>query len=166
MKIPMRVDYGVRALVELAIHYGEGPIPTADIAAKQGIPVSYLDQLMASLNKFGFVSSRRGPKGGHTLAIHPDEVNLSVVMSKLDPHSPPIDCLVNPLGCVLSESCAQQEVWKSVEEAITDVLRNITLSDLARRQLSLTPIVQSPERSTQVLPQTPSPSDIARQAVL
>ena len=104
MKIPMRVDYGVRALVELAIHYGEGPVQTAEIAAKQGIPVAYLDQLMASLNKFGFVASRRGPRGGHSLALPPDAINLSMVMSKLDANSSPLDCLVNPLDCVLSDS--------------------------------------------------------------
>ena len=137
MKIPMRVDYGVRALVELAIHYGEGPVQTAEIAAKQGIPESYLDQLMASLNRFGFVVSRRGPRGGHSLAMPPDNINLSMVMSKLDANSSPLDCLVNPLDCVLSDSCAQQEVWKSVEDAISEVLSNITLADLADRQLSL-----------------------------
>ena len=138
MKIPMRVDYGVRALVELALHYQAGPVQTAVIAAKQGIPEAYLDQLMASLNKFGFVSSRRGPRGGHSLALPPDEINLNMVMSKLDANSSPLDCLVNPLDCVLSDSCAQQEVWKSVEEAISEVLSNITLADLAERQLTLT----------------------------
>ena len=137
MKIPMRVDYGVRALVELALHYGDGPVQTAEIAAKQGIPEAYLDQLMASLNKFGFVVSRRGPRGGHALAVPPRDINLSMVMSKLDANSSPLDCLVNPLDCVLSDSCAQQEVWKSVEDAISEVLRNITLADLAQRQLSL-----------------------------
>ena len=137
MKIPMRVDYGVRALVELAIHYGDGPVQTAEIAAKQGIPVAYLDQLMASLNKFGFVTSRRGPRGGHSLALPPGAINLSMVMSKLDANSSPLDCLVNPLDCVLSDSCAQQEVWKSVEEAVSEVLSNITLANLAERQLSL-----------------------------
>ena len=137
MKIPMRVDYGVRALVELAIHFGDGPVQTAEIAAKQGIPVAYLDQLMASLNRFGFVVSRRGPRGGHSLAMPPEDINLSMVMSKLDANSSPLDCLINPLDCVLSDSCAQQEVWKSVEDAISEVLSNITLADLAERQLSL-----------------------------
>ncbi len=137
MKIPMRVDYGVRALVELALRYGDGPVQTAEIAAKQGIPEAYLDQLMASLNKFGFVSSRRGPRGGHSLAMPPRDINLSMVMSKLDANSSPLDCLINPDDCVLSDSCAQQEVWKSVEEAILDLLSNITLADLADRQLSL-----------------------------
>lgn len=137
MKIPMRVDYGVRALVELALHYGDGPVQTAEIAAKQGIPVAYLDQLMASLNRFGFVVSRRGPRGGHALASPPGDINLSMVMSKLDANSSPLDCLINPHDCALSDCCAQQEVWKSVEEAILDLLSNITLADLADRQLSL-----------------------------
>ena len=60
-----------------------------------------------------------------------------MVMSNLDANSSPIDCLTNPLDCVLSDSCAQQEVWISVEEAIREVLSNITLADLADRQLSL-----------------------------
>ncbi len=137
MKIPMKVDYGVRALVELALHYGDGHVQTAEIAAKQGIPEAYLDQLMSSLNKFGFVSSRRGPQGGHTLAMEPKDITLSMVMAKLDANNSPLDCLVNPDDCVFSESCAQQEVWKSVEDAIRDLLSNISVADLADRQMSL-----------------------------
>ena len=137
MKIPMKVDYGVRALVELALHYGDGHIQTAEIAYKQGIPEAYLDQLMSSLNKFGFVHSRRGPQGGHVLAMEPKEITLSMVMAKLDANNSPLDCLVNPDDCVFSDSCAQQEVWKSVEDAIRDLLSNISVADLAVRQLSL-----------------------------
>ena len=137
MKIPMKVDYGVRALVELAIHSGEGHVQTAEIAKQQGIPLAYLDQLMASLNRFGFVSSRRGPQGGHSLAMPAHEINLSMVMAKLDANNSPLDCLINPDDCVFSDSCAQQEVWQSVEDAIRDLLSNITVADLAERQLSL-----------------------------
>ncbi len=82
MKIPMKVDYGVRALVELALNYGDGYVQTGQIAARQGIPEAYLDQLLASLNRLGFISSRRGPQGGHALAIDPKEINLSMVMGK------------------------------------------------------------------------------------
>ena len=137
MKIPMKVDYGVRALVELALHYGDGHIQTAEIAYKQGIPEAYLDQLMSLLNKFGFVHSRRGPQGGHVLAMEPKEITLSMVMAKLDANNSPLDCLVNPDDCVFSDSCAQQEVWKSVEDAIRDLLSNISVADLAVRQMSL-----------------------------
>ena len=134
MRVPMKVDYGVRALVELAMHYGEGPIQTAEIAYKQGIPEAYLDQLMTTLHKFGLVLSRRGPQGGHRLASDPADIDLAMVMKTLDGNSSPLDCLINPLDCVFSETCAQQEVWKSVEEAVLKVLSNISLADLAQRQ--------------------------------
>ena len=84
MRIPMKVDYGVRALVELALHYGEGPVQTAEIAYKQGIPEAYLDQLMTTLHKFGFVLSHRGPQGGHRLASEPQDIDLGMVMKTLD----------------------------------------------------------------------------------
>ena len=134
MKIPMRVDYGVRALVELALHHGEGSVQTAAIASNQGIPEAYLDQLMSTLNKYGFVASRRGPQGGHHLAMDPQDINLYMVMSTLDGNLSPVDCLITPTDCVFSETCAQQEVWKSVEDAVEGVLRNIKLSDLVQRQ--------------------------------
>ena len=137
MRIPMKVDYGVRALVELAMKYGEGPVQTAAIAYKQGIPEAYLDQLMTTLHKFGFVLSRRGPQGGHRLARDPADIDIAMVMKTLDGNSSPLDCLINPLECVFSDSCAQQEVWKSVEEAVQNLLSNITLADLARRQRDL-----------------------------
>ena len=137
MKIPMKVDYGVRALVELALHHGEGHIQTSVIAYKQEIPEAYLDQLMTSLNKFGFVASRRGPQGGHALAMDPKDIDLNMVLQSLDSSNSPLDCLINPHDCALSHSCAQQEVWKTVESAIRDVLTNITVADLAERQSSL-----------------------------
>ena len=137
MRIPMKVDYGVRALVELALHYGEGPVQTAEIAYRQGIPEAYLDQLMTTLHKFGLVLSRRGPQGGHRLAVDPEEISVGMVMKTLDGNASPLDCLINPDECVFSDFCAQQEVWKAVEEAVQRVVSNITLADLALRQRSL-----------------------------
>ncbi len=137
MKIPMKVDYGVRALVELALHYGERQVQTAEIAYKQGIPEAYLDQLMTTLHKCGLVTSRRGPQGGHSLAMQPSEINLSMVMTTLDANTSPLDCLSHPHDCVFSESCAQQEVWQSVEDAVQNLLSNITLAQLAQRQADM-----------------------------
>ena len=133
MRIPMKVDYGVRALVALALHYGQGQVQSADIASKQGIPEAYLEQLMTTLHKFGFVISRRGPRGGHRLAMDPSEIDLHMVMSTLDGNISPLDCLIHPDDCAFSDSCVQQEVWKSVEDAVREVLRNITVFDLAQR---------------------------------
>ena len=71
MRVPMKVDYGVRVLVELAAHYGEGSVQSAEIASKQCIPQAYLDQLLTTLHKFGFISSRRGPDGWSRLGEGP-----------------------------------------------------------------------------------------------
>ena len=134
MRIPMKVDYGVRALVELAMHFGEGQVQTSEIAYKQGIPEAYLEQVMTTLNKFGLVRSRRGPQGGYTLGMDPADITLSMVMTTLEGNTSPLDCLTSPTDCMFSESCAQQEVWKSVEDSIQSVLSNTTLAHIAQRQ--------------------------------
>ena len=137
MKIPMKVDYGVRALVELAGHYGEGHIQTSDIASRQGIPEPYLEQLMATLQKVGFIQSRRGPQGGHSLAMSPESLDLGMIMNTLEGNGSPLDCFIEPNDCMFSDSCAQQEIWKSVEDSIQNVLSNTTLTHLVQRQQDL-----------------------------
>ena len=134
MRIPMKVDYGVRALVDLAMHSGEGPVQTSEIANRQGIPEPYLDQLLTTLNKFGFIRSRRGPQGGHTLARDPREIDLGMIMSTLEGSSPPLDCFIEPTDCIMYQTCAQRDIWRSVEEAIQGVLTSTTIADLAYRQ--------------------------------
>lgn len=133
----MKVDYGVRALVELAMRYGEGPVPTVAIAYRQGIPEPYLERLMSTLNKSGLVRSRRGPQGGHLLARAPHLVSLYDIMQELDGNAAPLDCLTLPTICMFSDSCAQKEIWQSVEESIRQVLAATTLAHLAERQNAL-----------------------------
>lgn len=137
MRVPMKVDYGVRALVELARHYGEGPVQTAEIAGRQGIPEPYLDQLLTTLHKFGYIRSRRGPQGGHTLAKSPAEINLNMIMATLEGTSAPLGCMEEPTECTLSSACAQREVWRTVEEAVQTMLSSTTIADLANRQRHL-----------------------------
>ncbi|GBD11899.1 HTH-type transcriptional regulator CymR [bacterium HR23] len=137
MRVSMKVDYGVRALVELAQRYGEGPVPTADVAAHQNIPEPYLDQLLSILNKSGLVRSRRGPQGGHMLARPPHEITLEMVMRTLEGTSAPLDCLDEPSECILSSACAQRQIWRSVEEAVQSVLSSTSIADLANRQRQL-----------------------------
>lgn len=134
----MKVDYGVRALVELAMRYGDGPVPTAAIAYRQGIPEPYLERLMSTLNRGGLVYSRRGPQGGHLLARAPAAVNLYEVMRELDGNASPLDCLTLPTDCMFVDSCAQKEIWQSVEDSIQQVLEKTTLAHLAERQHALT----------------------------
>ena len=134
MKVPMKVDYGVRALVELAQRYGSGSVQTVEIAERQSIPEPYLDQLLATLGKFGFIRSRRGPQGGHVLAKAPHEISLGMVMAGLEGTAALLDCIDEPAECNLSRICAQREVWKSVEDAVQSVLNSTTIADLANRQ--------------------------------
>ena len=137
MRVPMKVDYGVRALVELAQHDGGEPLPTAEIAARQSIPEPYLDQVLSTLQKFGFVRSRRGPQGGHSLAKSPGAINLAMVMGTLEGTRAPLVCIEDPTGCTLSDACAQREVWQTVEATVQNVLSTTTIADLAVRQQHL-----------------------------
>ena len=134
MKVPMKVDYGVRALVELARHEGTRPLQTSEIAARQGIPEAYLDQLLTTMHKFGIIKSRRGPHGGHALAKDAREIDLGTVMATLEGSSPPLDCFAAPSECIHSHNCAQREVWRSVEQSIQNLLSVTTVADLAHRQ--------------------------------
>ena len=134
MRIPMKVDYGVRALVELAQHIGDGLVPTTEIASRQDIPEPYLDQVLSTLQKSGIVRSRRGPQGGHTLAKVPSEIDLGMVMETLEGKGAPLVCIEDPAECTLSGACAQREVWQTVEATVHNVLSATTIADLATRQ--------------------------------
>ena len=152
MRIPMKVDYGVRALVELAMRHGDGPVQTAAIAYRQGIPEPYLERLMSTLNKSGFVHSRRGPQGGHLLARDPQDVNLYDIMQELDGNSSPLDCLTLPTDCMFADCCAQKEIWRTVEESIQQVLQSTTLAHLADRQSALICAADSANPVSEALP--------------
>ena len=137
MRVPMKVDYGIRALVELAQHTEGGHLATAEIARRQEIPEPYLDQLLAALQKFGLIRSRRGPQGGHMLAKSSGQINLEMVMNTLEGTLEPLVCLESPDECVLSSACAQREVWQIVGDTVNNVLRSTTIAELAIRQQRL-----------------------------
>ena len=135
MRIPMKVDYGVRALVDLALQSETGmPVRTADIAGRQSIPEPYLDQVLTTLNKFGFIRSRRGPRGGHLLARPASEITLNQVVTTLEGRSAPLDCIDDMSECTLAPECAQRNIWQDVEDAVQRVLKTTSVGDLAERQ--------------------------------
>ena len=141
MKVSMRVDYGVRALVHLAENYQKGYVHTVEIAERQSIPEAYLDQVLTAMGKFGLILSRRGPQGGHVLAQAPHEINLGMVVDGLEGSPAPLDCIDQPDDCTLATTCAQREVWRSVEDAVHNVLEAITIADLTDRQKVLEGLV-------------------------
>ena len=130
----MKGDYGVRALVELAHRYGEGPVQSAVIAHRQSIPEPYLDQLLTSLRRAGFIRSVRGPQGGHALIRDPHDLKLSEVIAALEGSLAPIACLDDPEGCRTTTSCCLKPVWQEIEAATIRVLESVTMSDIAERE--------------------------------
>src|SRR3989337_3281977 len=134
MKVSTKGDYGIRALIELAHHFGEPrPPQSGEIAARQKIPESYLEQLLTTLRRAGFIRSVRGPQGGHALIREPRDLRVSEVIEALEGSIMPIDCLDDSSVCSKSGGCAQRDMWQSVREAILNVLDNTTIGELAER---------------------------------
>ena len=133
MKVSTRAEYGLRALMDLAAHYGEGPVQSRDIATRQGLPEPYLNQLMTSLRRAGLVSSKRGPAGGHTLAKPPDAISLRDAFDVLEGGTAPWWCVetAEP-DCIYAAGCNLRPVWQAINGAMTQVLGGITLADLSR----------------------------------
>lgn len=134
MRVSTKGDYGIRAVIELAHHYGDPkPTQSSDIAARQGIPESYLEQLLTTLRRAGFVRSVRGPQGGHVLVRDPDALPVSELIEVLEGSILPIDCLDDSNACSKAGCCAQREMWQAVREAILGVLESTTIADLVAR---------------------------------
>ena len=133
MYIPIKVDYGVRALVDLALNGADGPVRASEIAGRAAIPEQYLAQVLHALSKSGFTRSQRGPHGGHFLAKAPSEIRLSGVMTSLGGSETPVACLADNAICIHSQCCAQQEVWRAVAEAVFKILDSTTIEDLVKR---------------------------------
>lgn len=130
----MRSDYGARAIVDLARHYNQGPVQSAEIAARQAIPEAYLEQLLTTLRKSGLIRSTRGPHGGHELARGPAEMTFLDVVTALEGPLLPLDCLNDAAACVISPTCGMREVWQEVMAATRDILQRTTIEDLVARQ--------------------------------
>jgi Rrf2 family protein len=135
MKISTKGDYGIRALIELAHHFGDPrPMQSGEIAARQRIPESYLEQLLTTLRRAGFIRSVRGPQGGHALIRDPRELTVSEVVEALEGPIMPSDCLDEASQCSRSGGCAQRDMWEEVQSAVLEVLNRVTIAELAERE--------------------------------
>ncbi len=133
MKLSTRTRYGVRAILELAMSGNKGPLQLKIIAQRQDISVKYLEQLMVVLKTAGFVRSIRGSKGGYMLAKAPEQIELIDVLHCLEGTVITVECVDNKDYCTRAEDCAARDLWVKVQKAIEDVLRSMTLQDLANR---------------------------------
>lgn len=134
MKVSTRAEYGLRALIDLANHYGEGPVQTHEIAVRQGLPEPYLNQLMTSLRRAGLVSSKRGPAGGHTLARPPELISLREAFDVLEGSTAPWWCVeTEDPDCVYASGCGLRPVWQSINTAVQRVLSELSLAEICAR---------------------------------
>ena len=133
MHIPVKVDYGVRALVDLALHHQSAPVRASEIAGRTMIPEPYLAQVLHALGRVGLVRSQRGRQGGHMLALDPGDISLSSVMECLGTSDNLVACLEDLRACIHVPTCAQREVWQEVELAVDRILRSKTIGDLVDR---------------------------------
>ena len=134
MKISTRGRYGLRALLDLALHKGEEPVLLKDIAKRQQISLPYLEHLITPLIAAGLVKSTRGARGGVLLLKPPAEIKLVEVIELFEGSVAPVDCVNNPKICSRSALCATRDVWGEMKEAMIQVLDCMTLQDLAERQ--------------------------------
>jgi Rrf2 family iron-sulfur cluster assembly transcriptional regulator len=129
MKLTTKGRYAVTAMLDLAVHDGEGPIALADISERQGISLSYLEQLFAKLRKTGLVASTRGPGGGYKLNRLPGEIAIADVVTAVDEQVDATRCggLQN---CNNERRCLTHDLWEELSQQIRNFLGEVSLADV------------------------------------
>jgi Rrf2 family transcriptional regulator, cysteine metabolism repressor len=135
MRISTKGDYATRAMQDLALHYEQGPVPIEKVASRQGLPVRYLEQLLLTLKRAGFLLSKRGVNGGYSLAKPPREITLGDILRAVDGPIEPIYCLNPPprQECAYEADCVLRDVWADVNRAISTIVDHTTLQDVCER---------------------------------
>ena len=134
MRISTKGHYGLKAMFDLAQHYGTGPVSLKSIAQRQHLSVQYLEQLIAMLKKVGLVESVRGAHGGYALAAPPREIRVGDVVRALEGPVSPVDCVreTDPKECDQADYCITRLVWEKIRNSLVQVMDSITLEDLCR----------------------------------
>ena len=138
VKISTKGRYGVAAMYDLAMNYGQGPISLKSIAQRQKISENYLEQLMSTLRKAGYVKSIRGAQGGYTLSKTPAQISVGDIIRVMEGPIALVDCLLahsNDLDCCeRADICVTRDVWAKVCDSISAVVDSISLADLCREE--------------------------------
>ena len=129
MKLTTKGRYAVTAMLDLAMHAGPAPVKLADISERQGISLSYLEQLFTRLRRQGLVTSTRGPGGGYNLARPSDEIAVADVILAVDENVDTTRC--GGMGnCHNDQRCLTHELWTELSDQIKGFLSAITLGEL------------------------------------
>lgn len=135
MRLSTRGHYGLKAMFDLAQHYGGEPVPLKSVAERQSLSEHYLEQLIAVLRKKGLVKSVRGSQGGYLLSREPKDIKVGDVVRALEGPIAPLECVneqAKIVGCDQADYCITRSVWIKVRDSIAGVLDAITLEDLCR----------------------------------
>ncbi|MGE5552008.1 MAG: RrF2 family transcriptional regulator [Bacteroidota bacterium] len=135
MRVSTRGEYGVRAMLDLALQYDRGAIALRTVAERQGISESYLEQLMGPLRRAGLVASVRGAQGGYRLARPPGEIRVGDVMRAVEEPIAPTDCVSGggAGGCRQAPYCVTRLLWERLRDSMIAVLDSTTLEDMRRQ---------------------------------
>jgi Rrf2 family cysteine metabolism transcriptional repressor len=149
MKLSTKGKYGVRAVFEIARHCGKGPISIKEIAERQGISFSYLEQILHKLGKTGLIESVRGPGGGYLLARKPSELTIGDIVRVLEGPIALSHCLEpgESADCCQADDCVARMVWAKVGAKIEEALDSISFHDLLQ-QHQKEPLLLKPRRKT------------------
>lgn len=134
MKISTKGRYGLRAVLDIAMHGDQEAVALSSIAERQHISVSYLEQLIPKLRKAGIVNSIRGAQGGYMLAKPAEEISVGDILRALEGDLHPVDCSEIAGGdnpCQGSDVCVTKFVWKRISDSISQAVDTLMLSDLA-----------------------------------
>lgn len=133
MKLSTKGRYGLRAVLDIALHGDEEAIALSTIAERQSISISYLEQLISKLRKAGIVTSTRGAKGGYILSKPAAEISVGEVLRALEGNLDPVDCAEIAGGettCNASDICVTKYVWKRISDSINNAVDTLMLSEL------------------------------------
>lgn len=136
MKLSTKGRYGLRAVLDLAMHGSEEAVSLSSVAERQRISISYLEQLIAKLKKAGIVDSVRGAQGGYILAKQAGQISVGDVLRALEGNLNPVDCAAvtgEGSACDGSDTCVTKYVWKRISDSINDTVDSITLAELVSR---------------------------------
>ncbi len=134
MRISTKGRYGLRLMLELGMHFGEGPISTEAISETQEISSNYIHNIINILQSSNLIRSIRGPKGGYILTRDPLEITVLDIITALEGSIFTVDCVADSEICKRSDSCVTRDVWSEVTSTVNEVLANITLQSLVDKQ--------------------------------
>jgi len=136
-----RARYAVRALLDLSLHENEGPVQAGEIAERQNIPYKFLEQILLSLKRAGYVQSRKGPGGGYFLSRPAADITLGALVRTVDGPIAPISCVsvsgYMECGCPHPETCGLRAVFKEARDGLAAILDGTTFADIRDRHRAL-----------------------------